>query len=117
MPEPREVYVALVCNADPWTYFGDVPVRPCPDASFDLGLDLLALTRLRTFQTLRHVAQLFAAKPDPHGKRVVRCCTTRPRCSSGDASRCRSRSTANRSSDRAPRSRCASVPNALRVVG
>lgn len=72
VPEPTELFVALVCNADPWTYFGDRPVRPCPEARFESGLDLFGMTRLRTFQTLRHVAQLFAREADPHGKRVVR---------------------------------------------
>ncbi|HSP36787.1 MAG TPA: diacylglycerol kinase family protein [Frankiaceae bacterium] len=72
IPDPTPLYLALVCNADPWTYFGDWPVRPCPEARFEDGLDLFGMTRLRTFQTLRHVAQLFARDADPHGKRVVR---------------------------------------------
>ena len=72
VPEPVQLFLALVCNADPWTYFGNHPVRPCPEADFEGGLDLFGMTRLRTLQTLRHVAQLFARHPDPHGKRVVR---------------------------------------------
>lgn len=70
--DPTELFVALVCNTDPWTYFGEAPVRPCPEARFEDGLDLFGMTRLRTFQTLRHVAQLFARDADPHGKRIVR---------------------------------------------
>lgn len=69
---PQRLFLALVCNADPWTYFGNAPVRPCPEARFELGLDLFGMTRLRTVQTLRHVAQLFARDADPHGKRIVR---------------------------------------------
>src|SRR4051794_7033739 len=46
IPEPTELYVALVCNADPWTYFGNWPVRPCPQAQFEAGLDLFGLTRM-----------------------------------------------------------------------
>jgi diacylglycerol kinase family enzyme len=72
LPEPAELFLALICNVDPWTYFGRAPVRPCPEARFEDGLDLFGMTRLRTFQTLRHVAQLFARDADPHGKRVVR---------------------------------------------
>lgn len=72
VPEPTELSLALVCNADPWTYFGDWPVRPCPEARFESGLDLFAMTRMRTFQTLRHVAQLFARDADPRGKHVLR---------------------------------------------
>jgi diacylglycerol kinase family enzyme len=72
LDEPQRLFLALVCNVDPWTYFGNAPVRPCPEASFDRGLDVFAMTRLRTLQTLRHVAQLFARDADPHGKRVLR---------------------------------------------
>jgi diacylglycerol kinase family enzyme len=33
---------ALVANADPYTYFGPLPVRVAPEARFELGLDLVA---------------------------------------------------------------------------
>ena len=69
--EPREVYAALVCNTDPWTYFGEYPVRPCPDASFDLGLDALALSRLSLPTTLRVASRFFAKDPHPHSKHAV----------------------------------------------
>ncbi|MDQ1632086.1 MAG: hypothetical protein QOJ32_1414 [Frankiaceae bacterium] len=72
LDEPQQLFLALVCNADPWTYFGNAPVRPCPQASFERGLDVFGMTRLRTAQTLRHVAQLFARDADPRGKRVLR---------------------------------------------
>jgi len=72
VPEPVQMFLALVCKADPWTYFGNLPVRPCPHARFEGGLDLFGATRLRTMQTLRHVAQFFAKEPDPRGKHVVR---------------------------------------------
>jgi diacylglycerol kinase family enzyme len=72
VPEPTEMFVALVCKADPWTYFGNHPVRPCPEARFEGGLDLFGMTRLRTVQSLRHVAQFFARDANPRGKRVVR---------------------------------------------
>jgi diacylglycerol kinase family enzyme len=71
MLEPREVYAALVCNTDPWTYFGEYPVRPCPDASFDLGLDALALSRLSLPTTLRVASRFFAKDPHPHSKHAV----------------------------------------------
>ena len=35
--------MVLVANTLPWTYLGRLPVDPLPGASFDLGLDLLAL--------------------------------------------------------------------------
>jgi diacylglycerol kinase family enzyme len=40
------VFLAFVQNTSPWTYLGTIPVTPCPEASFDTGLDLFALTRL-----------------------------------------------------------------------
>ena len=35
--------LVLVGNTSPWTYLGRLPLDPFPGASFDLGLDLLAL--------------------------------------------------------------------------
>jgi diacylglycerol kinase family enzyme len=69
--EPIELALALICNADPWTYLADRPVRPCPDATFDTGLDVMGLTRTHTIPTLRTLAQILAKDGHPHGKRVV----------------------------------------------
>ena len=41
------VFFAIVQNTSPWTYFGTLPVNPCPAASFDTGLDLFSLRRMR----------------------------------------------------------------------
>ena len=69
--EPERVGLALVCSSDTWTYLGTRPVRPCPDASFDLGLDLFALRSLGTVSTLRHLRQILAASPRPRGRTVL----------------------------------------------
>jgi diacylglycerol kinase family enzyme len=69
--EPQRLGLALVCNTDPWTYLGTRPVRPCPTASFDAGLDLFGLRSLPTVATLRHLRQILAAEPRPRGRRVV----------------------------------------------
>ncbi|HUR50619.1 MAG TPA: diacylglycerol kinase family protein [Mycobacteriales bacterium] len=69
--EPIELALALVCNTDPWTYLGNRPVRPCPDATFDDGLDVLGMRAAHTVSTLRTVTQLLAKDGRPHGKRVV----------------------------------------------
>jgi diacylglycerol kinase family enzyme len=37
---------ALVANADPYTYAGAKPIRVAPEASFELGLDLVAPVRV-----------------------------------------------------------------------
>jgi diacylglycerol kinase family enzyme len=65
------VFLAIVQNTAPWTYLGDRPVHPCPDASFDTGLDVLGLTRLRTLSTIRHVRQLVQPGARPAGRDVV----------------------------------------------
>lgn len=41
------VFFAIVQNSSPWTYFGTLPVNPCPEASFDEGLDVFAMRRMR----------------------------------------------------------------------
>ena len=69
--EPRDVFAALVCNTNPWTYFGDHPVRPCPDASFDLGLDVLALTKLSTAAALRAAGRFFREDSTPRSKSAL----------------------------------------------
>ncbi|CAB4926895.1 MAG: diacylglycerol kinase family lipid kinase [Actinobacteria bacterium] len=47
------VFHVIVQNTSPWTYFGKWPIEPCPDASFDTGLDVFALRSLDTSNTLR----------------------------------------------------------------
>ncbi len=69
--EPREVFAALVCNTDPWTFLGTRPVRPCPDASFDLGLDALLLSRLTTGAALRAAGRFLSNDPQPRNKHSV----------------------------------------------
>lgn len=67
------LFMAIVSNTAPWTYYGTRPVNPCPDASFDTGLDLFALRRLRVASTVRTLAQMFSDHPaGPRGRHVVR---------------------------------------------
>jgi diacylglycerol kinase family enzyme len=69
--EPIELALALICNADPWTFLSDRPVRPCPDASFETGLDVMGLTGTHVLPTLRTLVQILARDGHPHGRRVV----------------------------------------------
>jgi diacylglycerol kinase family enzyme len=41
------LFLAVVQNSSPWTYFGNWPISLCPDASFDTGLDVFAARRMR----------------------------------------------------------------------
>lgn len=47
------VFLAIVQNTAPWTYFGRWPIDPCPNASFDTGLDVFALRRMGVPAALR----------------------------------------------------------------
>jgi diacylglycerol kinase family enzyme len=68
-----DLSMAIVQNTAPWTYCGARPLNPCPDASFDTGLDLFALRKLRTFSTLRAIVQMASTNPaGPRGRQVVR---------------------------------------------
>ncbi|MFB9235344.1 diacylglycerol/lipid kinase family protein [Plantactinospora siamensis] len=71
--EPAEdLATVLIQNTSPWTYFGDRELNPNPRASFDLGLDLLAMRRLHVPSATRTVTQVLSQHADPHGKQVVR---------------------------------------------
>jgi len=59
------LHLAIVANTEPWTFLGDRPLRTSPEASFDAGLDLYALTRLRTVGTLGEVRRLLRGRPTP----------------------------------------------------
>ncbi|MET7967798.1 diacylglycerol kinase family protein [Micromonospora sp. NPDC005305] len=62
----------IIQNTAPWTYLGDREINPNPEASFDLGLDVLAMRQLKVASTTRTVTQFFAREPDPHGRQVLR---------------------------------------------
>ncbi|SNY07590.1 diacylglycerol/lipid kinase family protein [Paractinoplanes atraurantiacus] len=71
--EPAEVDLGTVIiqNTAPWTYLGDRAINPNPNASFDRGLDVLALRGLAITSTTRTMAQLATRKGDPSGKQVL----------------------------------------------
>jgi diacylglycerol kinase family enzyme len=56
------LFLAIVGNVAPWTYFGSRPVVLTPSASFDRGLDLVALRRLRTVGTLWAAGGMLTSK-------------------------------------------------------
>jgi len=65
------VFVCLISNSAPWTYLGRRAVNTNPAASFDTGLDLLALRRLGTVATLRTLRQMLASQAGPPRGRSV----------------------------------------------
>ena len=40
------VFLAVVQNTSPWTFFGTWPISPCPEASFETGLDVFMTRRM-----------------------------------------------------------------------
>ncbi len=59
------LHMAIVANTAPWTFLGDQPLLTSPEASFDTGLDLYALTRLRTLGTVGEVRRLLRGRAAP----------------------------------------------------
>ena len=62
----------IIQNTAPWTYVGDRAINPNPEASFDRGLDLLAVRHLYIATTTRTVTQMVSRNADPRGKQVLR---------------------------------------------
>jgi diacylglycerol kinase family enzyme len=72
-PPVEPLAMAIVSNTAPWTYFGSRPVQPSPEASFETGLDVMAMRRLRTGATLRAVRRmLISGAEPPQGRHVLR---------------------------------------------
>jgi diacylglycerol kinase family enzyme len=57
------VYFAIVANTDPWTFMGNRPLRPTPEADFDSGLALYARLRMSTGGVLFSMARLSGDTP------------------------------------------------------
>jgi len=67
----EKLFMTIVTNTTPWTYFGDRPLEPTPDASFDTGLDAFSLRRLGTVRTGNNLRRLLVGGPTPRGRRIV----------------------------------------------
>jgi diacylglycerol kinase family enzyme len=68
----HDLGTVIVQNTAPWTYVGDRAINPNPDASFDRGLDILALRELHVPSTTRTVTQMVSRKGGPRGRHVLR---------------------------------------------
>ena len=69
-PSEAALFWAVITNTTPWTYFGDRPLEPTPEASFDTGLDLFALRNLRMASSARVLRRLLTGRP-PRGRAVA----------------------------------------------
>jgi diacylglycerol kinase family enzyme len=66
------LHFALVTNTAPWTYLGERPVQPSPEASFETGLDLFAPRTMRTLFTLRYVRRALVGATPLRSRRLLR---------------------------------------------
>jgi diacylglycerol kinase family enzyme len=65
--------MVVVSNTSPWTYWGARPLRPSPEASFETGLDVFAMRKMRLVPTLRALSQMASPKAaGPRGRSVSR---------------------------------------------
>lgn len=58
--EIDHVFVAIIQNAAPWTFFGNFPVSPLPEASFDNGLSVFAVRNMRFLPSLRWTRRILS---------------------------------------------------------
>lgn len=66
------IALAVVTNCAPWTYLGRRALNPTPQASFDAGLDLFALSKLGLVGTLRHLTEItLGGDRGPRGRDVI----------------------------------------------
>jgi diacylglycerol kinase family enzyme len=72
--EDAEVDLATVVvqNTAPWTYIGSRAVTACPDASFDTGLDVMAMRALHIPATAVAVTRILTGRrPKPNARQMM----------------------------------------------
>jgi diacylglycerol kinase family enzyme len=69
-PTP-DLATVIVQNTTPWTFLGHRAINTCPDASFDTGLDLMALRALHISATTRVITQILSPGSYPHGRQLL----------------------------------------------
>ncbi len=66
----KRLAMALVTATDPWTYVKDRPLRPTPRASFDSGIDMMAMTS-GSVSALFNAAQTLLRGGTPNGRSIL----------------------------------------------
>jgi diacylglycerol kinase family enzyme len=54
------LFMAVLANTSPWTYLGNRPIMATPQAGFDSGLDLFAVSSFATIPTWSTIGRLLA---------------------------------------------------------
>jgi diacylglycerol kinase family enzyme len=57
-PPTADLFMGIVTNSAPWTYFRGRPLLPAPNPDFSSGLDVLALSRLKMPTILSAIGQM-----------------------------------------------------------
>ena len=71
-PPIGDLFLTIITNRSPWTYFRDRPLLPAPNPDFNSGLDLLALRRIRLTTIVNAVGQmLYIRSRPPRGRDMV----------------------------------------------
>ena len=64
-PPISDLFMTIITNRSPWTYFRDRPLLPVPNPDFNSGLDLLALRRIRLTTIFSAVGQMLYVRSRP----------------------------------------------------
>ena len=64
-PPITDLFMTIITNRSPWTYFRSRPLLPVPNPDFNSGLDLLALRRLRLTTIVNVVGQMMWIRNHP----------------------------------------------------
>jgi diacylglycerol kinase family enzyme len=64
-PPIDDLFLTIITNRSPWTYFRDRPLLPVPNPDFNAGLDLLALRQLRLTTVLNAIGQMLYIRSRP----------------------------------------------------
>lgn len=67
----EDLFLCIVTNTTPWTYYKQTPVQITPEASYDSGLDLFGLGKVGPLGVARLLWQVTRHDPRPRGRRVV----------------------------------------------
>ena len=71
-PPISGLFLTIITNRSPWTYFRDRPLLPVPHPDFNSGLDLLALRRIRLTTIFNAVGQmLYIRSRPPRGRDML----------------------------------------------
>ena len=65
------VFLVIVQNTSPWTYFGAHPINPSPLASFETGLDLWGTKTLKVPSALRLGTRMVLSRSKGSPKKIV----------------------------------------------